>query len=227
MPLFDNCGIAEMTSKQNAFVPEKTSEVKASDNTTTTRGRERGKMRETVRDTDVPLTSEAGLQLKDIEIDEVRLWEVEHLGKNFPSDIPIGFENVMGGTDYTKKDKAQRSSKRDAMRVSTFIADSAELSKALADADDETDYNKLIGEKECVLADLVRVPGGKTTTKAYVRAGPRRDLHFYPENVNAAIVTCGGLCPGLNNCIREVTRTLISMYGIRGKGKVKVEIRSI
>ncbi|EED95817.1 6-phosphofructokinase, partial [Thalassiosira pseudonana CCMP1335] len=51
----------------------------------------------------------------------------------------------------------------------------------------------------------------------YVRAGPVEKLHFNPKNVNAAIVTCGGLCPGLNNVIREVTRALFHLYGIEGK----------
>jgi 6-phosphofructokinase 1 len=50
-----------------------------------------------------------------------------------------------------------------------------------------------------------------------VRAGPRDELHFNPKKVNAAIVTCGGLCPGLNNVVREITRSLYFMYGIEGK----------
>jgi len=37
------------------------------------------------------------------------------------------------------------------------------------------------------------------------RAGPREKIYFDPEEVNAAIVTCGGLCPGLNDVIRQVT----------------------
>ena len=41
-------------------------------------------------------------------------------------------------------------------------------------------------------------------------------LHFDPTKVNAAIVTCGGLCPGLNNVIRELTKTLVQIYGIGG-----------
>lgn len=36
------------------------------------------------------------------------------------------------------------------------------------------------------------------------RAGPRQKIYFDPEEVNAAIVTCGGLCPGLNDVIRQV-----------------------
>jgi len=36
------------------------------------------------------------------------------------------------------------------------------------------------------------------------RAGPREKIFFKPEEVKAAIVTCGGLCPGLNDVIRQV-----------------------
>jgi 6-phosphofructokinase 1 len=49
-----------------------------------------------------------------------------------------------------------------------------------------------------------------------MRAGPRKFNHFDPQQVNAAIVTCGGLCPGLNNVIRELTKTLHQIYGIGG-----------
>ena len=79
------------------------------------------------------------------------------------------------------------------------------------------EYNKLIGPKECILANIRRGPGDSTVTRAFVRAGPRKDLHFNPKTVNAAIVTCGGLCPGLNNVIREITRSLFYLYGIQGK----------
>ncbi len=44
-------------------------------------------------------------------------------------------------------------------------------------------------------------------------AGPRKCLHFKPENVKACIVTCGGLCPGLNVVIREIFITLTITYG--------------
>ncbi len=36
----------------------------------------------------------------------------------------------------------------------------------------------------------------------YVRAGARKELFFNPKEARAAIVTCGGLCPGLNVVIR-------------------------
>ncbi|XP_071913852.1 ATP-dependent 6-phosphofructokinase 5, chloroplastic-like isoform X1 [Coffea arabica] len=46
------------------------------------------------------------------------------------------------------------------------------------------------------------------------RAGPREKIYFKPEEVKAAIVTCGGLCPGLNDVIRQVVITL-EIYGVK------------
>jgi 6-phosphofructokinase 1 len=57
-------------------------------------------------------------------------------------------------------------------------------------------------------------------------AGPRRKIFFRPEDTTCAIVTCGGLCPGLNDVIRsivmqayyryKVPRTLGIPYGFEG-----------
>ncbi|TQD91383.1 hypothetical protein C1H46_023062 [Malus baccata] len=46
------------------------------------------------------------------------------------------------------------------------------------------------------------------------RAGPREKIYFKPEEVKAAIVTCGGLCPGLNDVIRQIVITL-EIYGVK------------
>jgi len=46
-------------------------------------------------------------------------------------------------------------------------------------------------------------------------AGPREMIYFSPANVHAGIVTCGGLCPGLNDVIRAVVRCLWYRYGVR------------
>jgi 6-phosphofructokinase 1 len=45
-------------------------------------------------------------------------------------------------------------------------------------------------------------------------AGPRAKLFFDPPNTRAGIVTCGGLCPGLNNVIRSVFLELHHTYGV-------------
>lgn len=46
-------------------------------------------------------------------------------------------------------------------------------------------------------------------------AGPREKIYFNPAHVHAAITTCGGLCPGLNNVIRAVVRCFWYRYGVR------------
>ncbi|XP_068647176.1 ATP-dependent 6-phosphofructokinase 6-like [Aristolochia californica] len=45
------------------------------------------------------------------------------------------------------------------------------------------------------------------------RAGPRQKVYFESDEVHACIVTCGGLCPGLNTVIRELVCGLHHMYG--------------
>lgn len=47
------------------------------------------------------------------------------------------------------------------------------------------------------------------------KTGPRRRIFFDPATVTAAIVTCGGLCPGLNNVIRSLYLELTENYGVR------------
>jgi 6-phosphofructokinase 1 len=46
-------------------------------------------------------------------------------------------------------------------------------------------------------------------------AGPRENIFFDPARVRAAVVTCGGLCPGINNVIRAVVMALYYGYGVR------------
>lgn len=141
-----------------------------------------------------------GAVSSDVKLDSVYLWELEKLNKYFPSEGE-GIENVMAALDYR--------------RAATEIFGDEEADKELSN---RAKYNKLIGDHECILSHIRVKPGvSSLALRAYVRAGPREKLHFNPETVNAAIVTCGGLCPGLNNVIREITRSLFFMYGIKGK----------
>jgi 6-phosphofructokinase 1 len=56
----------------------------------------------------------------------------------------------------------------------------------------------------CDVADLPALEPG----------GPRKHLYFDPARTRAAIVTCGGLCPGLNNVIRGLVLEMADSYGI-------------
>jgi 6-phosphofructokinase 1 len=56
----------------------------------------------------------------------------------------------------------------------------------------------------CDVADLPSLEPG----------GPREYIYFDPATTRAAIVTCGGLCPGLNNVIRGLVLELADNYGV-------------
>ncbi|MCO5581154.1 hypothetical protein L7F22_035032 [Adiantum nelumboides] len=53
------------------------------------------------------------------------------------------------------------------------------------------------------------------TQTFFHRAGPRYHVKFTPDEVKAAIVTCGGLCPGLNSVIREMVDSLWYQYSVK------------
>jgi 6-phosphofructokinase 1 len=73
------------------------------------------------------------------------------------------------------------------------------------------------------VSDAIRVcydaeTGGPASEFSHLRfekAGPRERLFFDPANIRAGIVTCGGLCPGLNTVIRSVFLELHHNYGVR------------
>ncbi|MFW6180414.1 MAG: ATP-dependent 6-phosphofructokinase [Spirochaetota bacterium] len=50
---------------------------------------------------------------------------------------------------------------------------------------------------------------------AFEKAGPRQRIFFDPSRTRAGIVTCGGLCPGINNVIRSLVMTLYYRYRVR------------
>src|SRR5262245_42624023 len=47
---------------------------------------------------------------------------------------------------------------------------------------------------------------------SFEEAGPRQAVFFEPAQTTAAIVTCGGLSPGLNNVIRSLYSELTYNY---------------
>jgi 6-phosphofructokinase 1 len=46
-------------------------------------------------------------------------------------------------------------------------------------------------------------------------AGPREKIFFDPSQLVAGIVTCGGICPGLNDVIRSIVMSLYHHYGVQ------------
>lgn len=58
-------------------------------------------------------------------------------------------------------------------------------------------------------------PEGNVPDLLFEKAGPREKIFFDPAKTRVAIVTCGGLCPGLNNVIRSVFNELFHNYGVK------------
>lgn len=77
-----------------------------------------------------------------------------------------------------------------------------------------------VGEADKVLvsdqlSQLPRDPELLEALPAFELAGPRNRLFFEPKKVRAGIVTCGGLCPGLNNVVRGLVFELWFGYGVK------------
>ncbi|HLP03428.1 MAG TPA: ATP-dependent 6-phosphofructokinase [Opitutaceae bacterium] len=67
-----------------------------------------------------------------------------------------------------------------------------------------------------VPASLLRPRGAPAPVEeGFELAGPRAKLFFAPGEVRAGIVTCGGLCPGINNVIRSLFLELHHAYGVK------------
>ena len=50
---------------------------------------------------------------------------------------------------------------------------------------------------------------------AFEIAGPQNKIYFDPSKLKCGIVTCGGLCPGLNDVIRAIVMGLYYHYGVK------------
>jgi len=74
--------------------------------------------------------------------------------------------------------------------------------------DEKVLYHGKLQELESYLRD------GKAPPH-FEMAGPREKIYFDPSKLKCGIVTCGGLCPGINDVIRAVVLSLHYHYGVR------------
>ncbi len=84
-------------------------------------------------------------------------------------------------------------------------------------ASNENDQRRFVNDSDAVLATANKavveefIEAG-SPLPAFEVAGPRQQLYFESGSVAAGIVTCGGLCPGINNVIRSIVLTLHHTY---------------
>ncbi len=79
----------------------------------------------------------------------------------------------------------------------------------------DSPLTRCVNESIRVPARIIRDPSAPAKEELLFEiAGPRKRLFFQPGRARAGIVTCGGLCPGLNNVIRSLFLELHHFYGI-------------
>ena len=79
----------------------------------------------------------------------------------------------------------------------SFVSDQ---SRVIIEVDD-TRVNRMIKEEKAL--------------PCFELAGPRSQIFFDPSKLKCALVTCGGLCPGINDIIRSIVLELHYAYGVQ------------
>jgi 6-phosphofructokinase 1 len=70
--------------------------------------------------------------------------------------------------------------------------------------------------RRAVLADMDYInlfAGAGRHVPGFIEAGPRKKLFFNPKSVRAAIVTSGGIAPGLNRVVHSIVQRHYTTYG--------------
>jgi 6-phosphofructokinase 1 len=80
-------------------------------------------------------------------------------------------------------------------------------------------YRNFVAEEDRVMVDnslkyFSEYLKKRKTPLSFEKAGPRQKIYFDPKKIKCAIVTAGGLCPGLNDVIRSIVLELYYIYGV-------------
>jgi 6-phosphofructokinase 1 len=100
------------------------------------------------------------------------------------------------------------SAKKYSTRISSLGPCKIQRSTSQVKAEDKKPVNLVMTSEE--LSDL----GSEVVTLEFERAGCRNKIYFDPAKTRCGIVTCGGLCPGINAVIRSIVLTAHYHYGI-------------
>ncbi len=86
-------------------------------------------------------------------------------------------------------------------------------------ADETGSINFVSNQSRVILevddARVNRMIKEEQTLPCFELAGPRGQIFFDPSKLKCALVTCGGLCPGINDIIRSIVLELHYAYGVR------------
>ena len=120
-------------------------------------------------------------------------------------------------TIYTKLVEASMNTEPIMTKISTLgkAKISSPVQKRIDGAEDirfVSDQSRIIIEVDSVrISEMVKK---SQSLPSFELAGPRRQIFFDPSKLKCALVTCGGLCPGLNDIIRSIVLELHYGYGV-------------
>jgi len=147
------------------------------------------------RTSPIVLSSVSGPELWKVEkVDHISEWTTNH--KSYPNPLSLK-DNVPSSWFVGLNDAV-------ALKVQIDALETIDETCVLP-SDDDCDEE----DEECI------VGRGGINAEAFVLAGPRAEISFDPSTSKAAIVTCGGLCPGLNSVVRELAMCLSRQYGVQ------------
>jgi 6-phosphofructokinase 1 len=83
----------------------------------------------------------------------------------------------------------------------------------------ENPVYKFVSDADRILYDVSlenfkKCRDSKELPVSFEKAGPKETIYYEPAKTKVGIVTCGGLCPGVNNVIRSLVNELYYRYGI-------------
>lgn len=102
----------------------------------------------------------------------------------------------------------------DVPHLTDFLSDLLAYPNPLQDSQAYAVVKQTFVCPEDVVAQKIVVQKDSPRGVHFRRAGPREKVYFKSDEVRACVVTCGGLCPGINTVIREIVCGLNSMYGV-------------
>uniref|UniRef100_A0A5B7BAZ1 ATP-dependent 6-phosphofructokinase n=1 Tax=Davidia involucrata TaxID=16924 RepID=A0A5B7BAZ1_DAVIN len=102
----------------------------------------------------------------------------------------------------------------DVPHLTTFLPDLPSYPNPLQKSQAYAIVKQTFVSPEDVVAQKIVVQKDSPRGVHFRRAGPQEKVYFKSEEVRACIVTCGGLCPGINTVIREIVCGLNYMYDV-------------
>jgi 6-phosphofructokinase 1 len=96
----------------------------------------------------------------------------------------------------------------------------AKISTPVQKRADGTDGISFVSDDKRIVIEIddhqiIRMVNNGQNLPCFELAGPRRQIFFDPSKLKCALVSCGGLCPGLNDIIRSIVLELFYGYGVR------------